>query len=412
MQDTLKNFDLYYAIESENWENAFQLLASKNGLKNYVDEKTGYNALHLACFSRHIPLQIIKMIVAKSPSYALAQDNHMQTPLVISLRRATNEVSLALLQACPQAAKLEDIEGHAPLYYAIQGENPIEVIISLLRENPYALTRKLLCVFYKRWNMGLREVFDASKNCSMSPKFILNLRAPHRISPRRLQELYEKTVVLTKSYYDGNRSPLLHSSIHVVSCPWSFCELILKINPEQIWQQDIYGNHALHIAVSSSYVSTDADFYLCNECKSPLESKWYQHKRHNYDLHGQFCSGCVKEGLESFYFQEKDYSVINSVNKIPAIINSLVTLNPNVASVPDSVGKLPLHQAIESSHSFDSIQSLFHASPSVLQTRDLQSHLTPFMSAAVERGGDKLEKFSSCFAWLMEDPVLVSSGIL
>ena len=100
------------------------------------------------------------------------------------------------------------------------------------------------------------------------------------------------------------------------------------------------------------------------------------------------------------------------MNKILAIIDSLVTLDPDTASVPDSVGKLPLHLAIESSHSFDSVQSLFHASPSALQTRDLQSHLTPFMSAAVERGGDKLEIFSSCFAWLIEDPTLVSSGIL
>jgi len=104
------------------------------------------------------------------------------------------------------------------------------------------------------------------------------------------------------------------------------------------------------------------------------------------------------------------------VNKIPAIIDSLVTLKPDLASVPNSVGKLPLHQAIESSHNFSSIQALLYASPNALKTRDIQSHLTPFMSSAVERiferEEDKLDKFSSCFAWLMEDPTAISSGIL
>lgn len=312
MQETKTKFGLYYAIESKNWGYTFQLLASKGGLKNYVDKRKGYNALHLACFSRDTPLQVIKMILAKSPSYALDQDNRRQTPLVISLRRSTNEVSLALLQACPQAAKLEDIEGHTPLHYAIQGEKPVDVILSTIEANPYALTRSSLCIFYNRWNMGLREVFDAAKTANISKNVVLNQRVPHRISPQSLRELHEKVSVLTKSYYDDNRSPLLHSCINVVFCPWSFCELTFKINPEQRWQQDSYGNLPLHIAVSSSNLSTDADFYICNECKSPLKSKWYQHKRHNYELHGQFCFDCVERGLEPFYFQEQEYTVVKS----------------------------------------------------------------------------------------------------
>jgi len=413
MEEISKRLMLSYAIESKDWKKASELLLheSSAALKNYVDNRKGYNVLHLACLSRDTPLEIINTILASSPLSALVEDNRGQTPLAIALRRSADDASLAILQVCPQAAQVEDIEGHTPLHYAVHGEKPIEVIISLIQANPYALTDSLLHAFYNRWNMGLREVFNASKNLNTFANSILDVRVPHRISPRIVRELHQKACVLTKSY-DGSTSPSLHSSIRVQSCPWSFCELILKINPEQIYQEDNNGNHAIHIAVSSSYLSTDADFYVCNECKSPFKSKWYQHKRHNHELQSQYCVDCVHGGLEPYLFQEEDYIVVNSVNKIPAIIDSLVTLKPDLASVPNSVGKLPLHQAIESSHNFSSIQALLYASPNALKTRDIQSHLTPFMSSAVERiferEEDKLDKFSSCFAWLMEDPTLIS----
>jgi hypothetical protein len=67
-----------------------------------------------------------------------------------------------------------------------------------------------------------------------------------------------------------------------------------------------------------------------------------------------------------------------------AIVQFLLDRDPSLASIPDSLGRLPLQLALEAGRSwFTGIRDLVWASPSHLSQRDLQTRLFPFQLAAV-----------------------------
>jgi hypothetical protein len=72
----------------------------------------------------------------------------------------------------------------------------------------------------------------------------------------------------------------------------------------------------------------------------------------------------------------------------PAVGSDLMSIviqaNPDVASVPDACGSLPLHLALESGKHWEGgVDKLFAAFPSAIYLCDLRYHFFPFMLAAM-----------------------------
>eukprot|EP00586_Coscinodiscus_wailesii_P014410 CAMPEP_0172515392 /NCGR_PEP_ID=MMETSP1066-20121228/267705_1 /TAXON_ID=671091 /ORGANISM="Coscinodiscus wailesii, Strain CCMP2513" /LENGTH=96 /DNA_ID=CAMNT_0013296439 /DNA_START=201 /DNA_END=491 /DNA_ORIENTATION=- len=87
-----------------------------------------------------------------------------------------------------------------------------------------------------------------------------------------------------------------------------------------------------------------------------------------------------------------------------------------MASIPNNEEKLPFHIAVEHGKSFQegALENIFKAAPRALVTRDMTSHLYPFMLAAQVSPGEitPLEKFGLCFQLLMENPNLICPKLL
>merc|ERR1712157_720481 len=132
---------------------------------------------------------------------------------------------------------------------------------------------------------------------------------PHHISPRKVHEIYEKGNLLINTAVE-HELPQVHSSILVRSCPWSFTQLLLKIHPEQAQQTDPHGRLPIDIVASLKMSSCDGELYRCNECRETFSNAWYQHNNHNYSSYPQFCVRCMKNGLENWDLEEKNYVLV------------------------------------------------------------------------------------------------------
>lgn len=76
------------------------------------------------------------------------------------------------------------------------------------------------------------------------------------------------------------------------------------------------------------------------------------------------------------------------IDKLPRALKDMLHYYPHLAMIPNKRSRLPLHLAIEactfsSLSSLSSIMALFYAAPQALCTRDIKTHLFPFMQLAV-----------------------------
>jgi len=113
--------------------------------------------LHLAVVEPQAPQRVIDLLLYTSPEAVLERNASGNTPLHLALAQITVmedlglfdfadsepdntsvETVLALLKACPEAAKLPDPHGNFPLHLAVRVSAPPEVLRALLHVHPEA----------------------------------------------------------------------------------------------------------------------------------------------------------------------------------------------------------------------------------------------------------------------------------
>lgn len=322
--------DLFDSVRTKQWSKAVAILQDKsNNHQVTYTNKHGFNALHQSCLRNNTPLHLIQSLLKASPQSALVKNKRGQTPLRVALECASDDAILAIVERCPEATLVKDENGKTPLYFSVQAEKSLEVTRAILRANPSAVTLdenmddSPINLFFRRWNMGLREVIMSIKGLhSVTPQFVLDMDVPHHISPRKVQEIYKKGNLLIKAAV-GYELPQVHSSILVRSCPWSFTQLLLKIHPAQSQQRDIYGRLPIDILKELKTSVSDGNLYRCSECRETFRNAWYQHKNHNYSRHPQFCSSCVTNAADNWDFEKDEYNLVPCVDKNTAVKESL-----------------------------------------------------------------------------------------
>lgn len=332
---------LFKAIKARQWAKAKKILESESNHNQATYSKDhGCVALHLACLYRDTPFELIESLLIASPIAVAHRDNRGETPLRVALEHAPDKVVISLVKTNRDALSIEDSNANTPLEFAIKAEKSTEVIRAILQGDPSVLREgnnmnKMLKLFFARWSSGLREVMDKLEDTDVSSDELCNVDVPNPVGTRKVKEIFEKGCLLLR--YSGYVNvPVLHCSIVSPFCPWSFIQLILKMYPEQAWKEDMHGNLPLDLAMSSKLSICDAEFYICRKCRTPIRSRWYQHKMHNVEIHDQYCERCESTGLEDYFFIKDDYKLMIPIDKIKATVSYLTSTPSPKQSMPQT----------------------------------------------------------------------------
>ena len=263
------------------------------------------------------------------------------------LEGASVDIARVLLEANPQSVSFRDADGNTPLLCAIasstrtQRETPTYEKLKLLLEadpntakicnyrgvTPLELLLKTHCP-----KICLSEISKINPLFSTSEDGILSSLPPE------IKLFWNKVRLLLCAIERGNVTDVdtpnfrcLHAATSLgPGIPMQLFGMAAKIHPNEAMEKDKYGRLPLAKAAASS-------------------------------LHGIQCR---------------------------YVMDCLLNANPKAASVPDANGRLPLTLAILSGKAWErGVKSLVDAAPQALLTRDVQTHLYPFMLAAVVGNG-------------------------
>jgi len=256
--------ELFQAINIDDWDAAQKMLNGKVNLCHVnVTASFGRNALHEACRHHDTPFELVQSLLSVFGDSPLVQDDDGLTPLHCATIFSSDKIILELVKYCPQALLIANKWGWTPLHYAVYWDRSIEVLEEFAEVEPSSITSKnKLCdsplnLFFQKWNLGLRTLLN-SVNDGLPEKTVLDFEISDHdyLIPKtsKVRDIYDKTVLLIRkaAQCTGNASfQVLHTSVKVECCPWSFISLIRRINPEQVSQRDGRGNLPIHIAASS-----------------------------------------------------------------------------------------------------------------------------------------------------------------
>ena len=159
--------------------------------------------------------------------------------------------------------------------------------------------------------------------------------------------------------------------------------------PQQVQDEDEYGNLPLHIACRRTCgynLKEDHLNFDCYEEESPACSCycpcfWNDCRIPNYDM---------------------------NPTELMSILDPLLEQYPEAASIPNKDGRLPLHLAIECGRSwYNGVKILYRAAPDVIRSQDPLTGLYPFQLALTSKKCD----LTTAYQLLHADPSLVGSAI-
>ena len=85
-------------------------------------------------------------------------------------------------------------------------------------------------------------------------------------------------------------------------------------------------------------------------------------------------------------------------------MRDFLSIAPQMAFIPNSNGNYPLHVAIRYQQSFAIVYELFKAFPDMVQIKDAETSLLPFMIAAVENWAVEVDQITITYILIREDP--------
>lgn len=129
---------LYEAVRDRRW-NVVRALLRRRDARRMIRHRgfDGSDPLYLTCLFGG-PADVVRAVCAAEPCAPSRRTDHGDTALHVSLRHASFDVVVALLEADPDTAIAEDGNGCAPLHFAVLFRRSPAVIRRLLEVGPEA----------------------------------------------------------------------------------------------------------------------------------------------------------------------------------------------------------------------------------------------------------------------------------
>jgi len=297
-------------------------------------DTNGGTAFHHAC-RFHESSEVVREMLKTCESAGYMQDKDGSTPLHVACWNGSDEVIQLLVAASSDVVSIVDNNGMTALHLACSSWPPpsdhtIELLlkadpeISMLADNSGQTPLSLLCSRHQpRMRLALESIDRGMDREAVYSGVLATFW-------RQLRLLMNANIGEKWSMDDNWK--LVHACTTIPDCPKILFELALKLHPEQV-QEKQSGSLPLHLAAecpSSQLDETHRDgYYVC----------W------------------------------------------------LISLFPKACSIPDGIGRLPIHIAIQSGKSWEYVlQKIFKANPNAILMRDGQHFLLPFMLAALSNG--------------------------
>eukprot|EP00980_Cylindrotheca_fusiformis_P002705 scaffold627_cov125-Cylindrotheca_fusiformis.AAC.22 len=384
---------LFRAINLGSWDLCRQLLSRSHQIVcnelTHVDPY-GYSALHYASWWPSSPPDIFEKIVDCSPRKFPSLPNRKgRTPLHLAAWRGSDESVIQLALKRPEAASVTDRNQKSPLADACSRNRSKRVIEALLKADYSQVAEKTA-----------QDLWPALIFFRISHGFV---SAPHRtrFSQQSEQRCYKDKVRLILAADRRTAGgiglcclsdlkddwQLLIASIESISCPFSFVKVMLdRLHAEIPTYQEEDGNTLLHLAVQSHGFSYKR-FFKCDRCnRQPAlhqsGEKAYFNRDPQKSHRGVRCChpDCSFQGQNlSFHYVQ-----VPLVIKERAVVQYILRQHPNLASIANSSGKLPIELALTSRRTWQTgIQELVMANPHCLSRVDNAMGLYPFQLAAL-----------------------------
>lgn len=371
---------LYVFVMEQMWENALDRARSDPVEIAYVDMNR-YTALHIAC-QGDTPIDVLKALVEAYARCAPVVTMTVETPLHLAVRGNITRTAAAcsieavkiLLEGIGEKqATSARYRGAAPIHTACLEGASVEIVRVLLQANPESVSFRdndgntpLLCAIasatrtqrqtptYEVLTLLLETCPDAAKMANyrgVKPLELLMEACCHSEIPRinpllstaeggvlsrlppEITLFWNKVRVLMCAMDRGNVTDVdtpnfkcLHAATSLGSnIPMQLYGMATKIHADEAMEKDKHGRLPLTIAAASSL-----------------------------------------QGIQCRY-----------------VVDCLLNVNPRAASVLDASGRLPLSLAVLSGKAWErGVKSLADAAPQALVTRDIETHMYPFMLAA------------------------------
>ena len=399
-----KTGNLFSMIEARDWLCIHLYLDEANK----KDEENEY-PLHKVCNNSNTPLEVVKSIFKSYPDAAMAQNNQKFTPLAIAIECEFEEAVEFLAHAYPEAILLcddSDITSMQAVVDCMSSHIMVNYLVDAHPESLFIPDNKGISAFhefFRFWNSFIRVLVDTSEHDSECSE-VMGLM--HGCGNWKLGDIYKKTLLflqVASNMADDTWKDLpVHCSFKFESVHWAYAKLILLLHPTHVLLKDKQGNLPIHIILSSDEV-TDKGVLECI-CCSGDSNELYNVETADGGRYN-FCDLCG-EDMDGLNVAQK--TVIKPVKKVHKLVEDLLGITPYMAFIRDCNGRYPLHIAIDSHHSYDIIQMLFHAMPDVGKIRDCNTQLLPFMQAAIDTWSNEQDQITSIYHLLREDPPLLS----
>ena len=121
----------------DNWSSVVERCRSNPGEVGVQGAGYGQTALHVACY-RYPPLGAVRAFLEACPDAALLQNSDGETALHLASDGASEEVQTLLLRKRPAAASMRDRYGDTPLHLAAGGGASPELLRAMIDADPTA----------------------------------------------------------------------------------------------------------------------------------------------------------------------------------------------------------------------------------------------------------------------------------
>mmetsp|Transcript_23729 Transcript_23729/g.34594 ORF Transcript_23729/g.34594 Transcript_23729/m.34594 type:complete len:369 (-) Transcript_23729:157-1263(-) len=308
------------------------------------------------------------------PQAASVQNQDGETPLHLASEGASEEVQMMLIDARKEAASMVDKYGDSPLHLACASGSGMKLLRKLVEADPSMILRPN--------RRGISPFFSLSKSYE-NAQCMEDLEEGGAFA-----EDWAKVMLLLRAVCripKGGTFLVLHAATEV-ECPRAVVRAAARFFPSQASLRDENGRSPLAIAA------------LTPIFEEPEMSDEEEFGDENYNLSVE----TVGNDRGS-----KDKSDVE--NKKKSVIATVLEACPRSATMPDADGRYPLALALENGKGFDQgLREIIAAAPRLLDTRDTKTHMYPFMMAAVGTHGPS---FNTVYELLRSFPELVQIGV-
>lgn len=367
-------------VQSYDWAGALARIAAFPS-EVHGQGAEGRTPLHLAC-ENDAPAVVVQALLKAHPSASIEVGTSNMTPLHIacsSSNASVHVVRMLLELGDPQQARLRDVDGDTPLHAACRCGASLPVLEVLLRNNPAAVHERDFEGLTPLLRLWVRYFVVLGNDA------VESVRGPGDVTGA-IGQAWKKTELLLKCAHKGSllQEEMGFRAVHAaaaVDCPRPVVKMAVHVYPHQLSEKDENGLTPLLIACQARVFKVRD---LSDE---------------GYALED------IVHGDEDEVYGMGSFEQSDDAGQQPSVIEILLNANQAdataMACVPDPLGRLPLHIALETGKKWnEGVRDLIEVYPDSLTTPDPTNTLWPALVAAE---GDRVD-LGTVFEVLRADP--------